>query len=354
MTKAGSLRRQTLIWCVLAALAGGLATGLWVQSQALWQAHLMRAFARGAELYGTLADPTDAAPEGMNLYPVPAELGQNGAASAISRLPGLPTPAFETSVSILAGRSTDVTGPRLSLRIFSAHLRYPVGEIESTGTQSPAAALGAVARVLASYCSSPVVFARFGDGGWVRIDGDNIWGCAAQPADRRLLAVLGFLVVLAILVTQISEVSGRFQRFASDLRKHAFLGGAHSYETEGPRELQDTMSAVNEYFALERERLEKRALLLSGVSHDLGTPATRLRLRTELIEDPVLREKLEADIDQMTGMIESVLTYTRSEMDQEPAQELSLLALIKSVVDDYADVGQPERLLPMETQNMGQ
>ncbi len=42
---------------------------------------------------------------------------------------------------------------------------------------------------------------------------------------------------------------------------------------------------MNAYVAQDRAALENRALVLSGVSHDLGTPATRLRLRSAMIED---------------------------------------------------------------------
>jgi signal transduction histidine kinase len=105
--------------------------------------------------------------------------------------------------------------------------------------------------------------------------------------------------------------------------------------------LRDIVETVNSYLADERDRLQKRAMVLSGVSHDLGTPATRLRLRTALIEDDGLREKLESDIDQMTDMIESVLTYTRAEMSAEETVRLSLTALVQSIVADYEDVGEP-------------
>ena len=67
--------------------------------------------------------------------------------------------------------------------------------------------------------------------------------------------------------------------------------------------------------------------------------ATRLRLRTALIPDFELRQKLEADIDSMTGIIESVLTYTRAEMNVEAPRKLSLGSLIDSIVADYQDMG---------------
>ena len=73
----------------------------------------------------------------------------------------------------------------------------------------------------------------------------------------------------------------------------------------------------------------------------LGTPATRLKLRTALIPDADLRAKLESDIDSMTGIIESVLTYTRAELDAEAPRQISLTSLIESIVADYQDTGSP-------------
>jgi len=67
-----------------------------------------------------------------------------------------------------------------------------------------------------------------------------------------------------------------------------------------------------------------------------------------LIEDVELRTKLERDIDQITAMIESVLAYTRNEMNIEEPRRVSLLSLVQSVVDDYADVGAPVTLAPLK------
>ena len=64
------------------------------------------------------------------------------------------------------------------------------------------------------------------------------------------------------------------------------------------------------------------------MSHDLGTPATRLRLRAQTIKNTEIRDKLNSDIDQMTGMIESVLLYTQSEMKLEELRQISLHSLV--------------------------
>ena len=105
------------------------------------------------------------------------------------------------------------------------------------------------------------------------------------------------------------------------------------------------ITAINAHLDVEQESLVRRATFLSGVSHDLGTPATELRLRIESIADSELREKLNGDIDQMTSMIESVLSYTQSEMKQEEPRQLSLVSLVETIVADFQDANQPVQFI---------
>jgi len=108
--------------------------------------------------------------------------------------------------------------------------------------------------------------------------------------------------------------------------------------------LLEIVGAVNDYLQFERDQLSNRAIVLSGVSHDLGTPATRLRLRAALIQDDDIRKKLDSDIDLMTATIEGVLTYTRSESNSEQPQKIDLMSLIDAIVADYQDTGAPVTL----------
>ena len=80
-------------------------------------------------------------------------------------------------------------------------------------------------------------------------------------------------------------------------------------------------------------------MILSMVSHDLGTPATRLKFRVARIEKEEIRSKLETDINKMTQMIESVLTYTRSELNSEEETTMSLTSFLSAIVSDYEDQG---------------
>lgn len=204
--------------------------------------------------------------------------------------------------------------------------------------------MGALTMLLATYCSDPVLIAKLGQAPWVRIEGHSVWNCTAAPRDLRLAAASLALIAVGMLVTLVLNSSAQFQGFAQMLRNRNRIGGPESYETDGLQELREIVSSVNSYLAVERDKLAERVAVLSGVSHDLGTPATRLKLRTALIPDEELRAKLEADIDAMAGIIESVLTYTRAELDAEEPRRISLTSLIESIVADYQDVGSPVEL----------
>lgn len=80
--------------------------------------------------------------------------------------------------------------------------------------------------------------------------------------------------------------------------------------------------------------------LLASVSHDLLTPITRMKLRAELIVVHAIRHKFEADLDEIDGLVRSILAYAASThgaadecVDVEIGSFLNCLAL------DYRDCG---------------
>ena len=333
-----NLRGISSLLVLCAFLAGGLAVWLWIQSNTNWRAHRDAAYEAGFLVYNSLQNGT-APPLGIIVEPLSGIDHRYASAGEFQQISDAPHAPRITIVPILADAANRTTGRPLTLAILSPDLTYRLAELPNRDGQTAAETTGAIFRLLASYCSDPVVVAQYGAGHWVRIEGSSVWGCDVAPADRRLLAALFALISIGGLMTVALNSSTDFNLFAEQLRNRRRIGGPASYETQGPEELQDIVAAVNAYLETERAQLEGRAAVLSGVSHDLGTPATRLRLRTALIEDQELRQKLETDIDHMTGMIESVLTYTRAEMSAEAPRKLSLNALIDAIVADYQDMG---------------
>ncbi|MDC0739404.1 HAMP domain-containing sensor histidine kinase [Cognatishimia sp. SS12] len=332
---------------IAALLIGAAAAWLWMQSTANWRDFRNQAYASGITLYHALQDGT-AVPAGTNVLPLPAEDQILAKTGAFARLSIAPMAARDTIVPISVDAENIGRHRPLTLVILSPDLTYPLARLSLRDNHTAAEITGAVFRLIASYCSAPVVLARVGGAPWVELRGDEIWSCAAAPRDLRLPAALLLVLAAGVLVTLTLNTTAHFSQFAEELRRRRRVGGPESYAAAGPQELQEIIAAVNSYLETERAQLESRAAILSGVSHDLGTPATRLRLRSALIADAELREKLEADIDRMTEMIESVLTYTRAEMSVEAPRKLSLTALVDSIVADYQDTGRAVELMPVE------
>ena len=78
----------------------------------------------------------------------------------------------------------------------------------------------------------------------------------------------------------------------------------------------------------------------AAVSHDLKTPITRLRLRTELLDDSPLCGKFQADLDDMQRMVQSSLDFLRGDENTEPMAGLDLNALLETLQEDAEDAGQ--------------
>lgn len=331
---------------VLAALVTGAGTvWVWAKSTSDWRAHGGAAFDAGVTLYYALQNGT-APPEGVTLTSLPPVDQNHATAGSFRQIAGTPPAARITIVPILPDAANQITGAAVTMAILSPDLTYSLADLPHRDGQTAAETMGAITRKMATFCSDPVVVVRMGDGDWLRVDGNPVWGCAAAPADLRILVTLLAVVTTSILMTLSLNLSASFLAFAEQLRNRRRVGGPTRYEPEGPQELQSIIGAVNSYLEIEREQLAGRAAVLSGVSHDLGTPAARLRLRAAFVQDPELRQKFEADIDSMTAIIESVLTYTHAEMGAEEPRKLSLTSLIDAIVVNYQDMGRPVTLRP--------
>lgn len=332
-----------LALAVVAALAGGV-VWVWAGAARSWASHLDRAERAGIALYASLAQPGLPAPVGLALTRLPP--------GTVPPVGDLPEPARETRLTLLDARGGVAGGGRLALVVVGPVV-YALGDLTAAEGASPAERLGQVTRVLARNCSDAVVFARRDIGAWVRIDGPAVWGCAARPPDPRLPATLAALVGALILLGWLAGQRAALARVLAAMQAQLSGAGGARIPRDGPAELRALAEAAEAMAAREAARLADRAAVLAGVSHDLGAPMTRLRLRAALIADPDLRARVSRDLDQMADMIEGVLTHTREEMATEAPRMVSVLSLVQAVADDFADTGAPVRLVEPQALAVG-
>ena len=79
--------------------------------------------------------------------------------------------------------------------------------------------------------------------------------------------------------------------------------------------------------------------MLAAVSHDLGTPITRLRLRCEFIDDPATRTRMLDDLPHMNAMLENVLHFLRDGQRRQETTMIDLATSLQTICDQFADVG---------------
>ena len=108
---------------------------------------------------------------------------------------------------------------------------------------------------------------------------------------------------------------------------------------EGPDDIRGTVAAFNRMQIRLRRFIEDRTRMLAAIGHDIRTPITSLRLRTEFINDAETREKFVATLDEMQNMAEAALSFARSEATSEPTRAVDLNALLESLCDDLAEIG---------------
>ena len=80
--------------------------------------------------------------------------------------------------------------------------------------------------------------------------------------------------------------------------------------------------------------LNQRSEMLSGISHDLRTPLTRMKLQTEFIKDKSLAKKLTEDINEMEKMLNEYLQFTSSSF-MEKDELFNLSDLIDEIIGKY-------------------
>jgi signal transduction histidine kinase len=148
-----------------------------------------------------------------------------------------------------------------------------------------------------------------------------------------LLAVVAFsVIVVRHLVKPITVFAQAANRLGVDVK-------APPVPETGPAEVRQAARAFNEMQDRIRRFVEDRTQMVAAISHDLGTPITRLRLRAEFVEDEEQQKKMLADLDDMERMVASALSFARDDAACEPRAIVDLRTLLQRVCDDVSDAG---------------
>lgn len=149
--------------------------------------------------------------------------------------------------------------------------------------------------------------------------------------------LLVLMILTGVLMTLISFVFLRNQlRPIRRLARaaDAFGKGRHVfYKPAGASEVRSAGQAFLDMRSRIERQIEQRTLMLSGVSHDLRTPLTRLKLALSMMDDDEETEAMRRDVRDMQRLVDEFLAFVRGDA-LDDAEPTDLTALVENCVDD--------------------
>ncbi len=161
---------------------------------------------------------------------------------------------------------------------------------------------------------------------WVRIPLTGLEEANYTPLII-VLMILGGLSVIGgwLFVRQLNRPLRALQSAAHDVGKGDF---PEPLLERGTTEIVAVTQAFNHMSKGIKQLEDDRNLLMAGISHDLRTPLTRIRLATEMMstQDEFLKEGIDGDIDDMNTIIDQFIDYIRHDSkDKAELEDLNVL-----------------------------
>jgi len=160
------------------------------------------------------------------------------------------------------------------------------------------------------------------------------------------LFITAFIAVLLLTIITALILAQRLSRPLAKLSDATTAIGKgkqhHNILLDGPDEIATLADNFNHMATEIHELLENRTTLLAGISHDLRTPLTRLKLALELLPETVkrgMRGQMVADIDEMEQLLQQTLELARGIEQQETQENIDLSEMISQLIAPYQASG---------------
>jgi two-component system osmolarity sensor histidine kinase EnvZ len=178
---------------------------------------------------------------------------------------------------------------------------------------------------------------------WVSRPNDTLY---LTIPERRLYSPSGYILILwmmgtSVLMLLIAIIFMRNQirpirRLAIAAERFGKGGDTPGFKPAGAREVRRAAQAFIDMRERIKRQIEQRTMMLAGVSHDLRTPLTRLKLQLEMMDDTAETQDMRRDVQDMTRMIDGYLDFARGATN-EPASFTNIGNLIHQTLDRHAN-----------------
>ena len=149
-----------------------------------------------------------------------------------------------------------------------------------------------------------------------------------------LWITLPALLIIAIAIIFLKNQTRPIKKLAEASKR---FGRGENIEEFVPSGASEIRQAGYEFEKMRKRilrHLNQRSEMLSGISHDLRTPLTRMKLQLALIKDENLIKRFSSDIDEMEKMLNEYLQFS-SESNKEQTEEFDLNELINNTIAKF-------------------
>jgi two-component system osmolarity sensor histidine kinase EnvZ len=110
----------------------------------------------------------------------------------------------------------------------------------------------------------------------------------------------------------------------------------NDFRASGSQEIRKAAFEFDRMAKRINRHLNQRAEMLSGISHDLRTPLTRLKLQLAMLKQKEISDKMSKDIDEMEKMLNDYLQFAKTQI-QEDTVLINLNNLLNSIKNSFDD-----------------
>ncbi|MFN4172275.1 MAG: ATP-binding protein [Pseudorhodobacter sp.] len=169
---------------------------------------------------------------------------------------------------------------------------------------------------------------------------------ASNPHQLLVLMILTSLLMTVIAYLFLRNQLRPIERLAAAASAFG-KGETVPYRPRGAQEVRAAGAAFLDMRARIERQIEQRTLMLSGISHDLRTPLTRLKLGLSMLPEDADAQALLSDVNDMQRLIDEFLSFARGDALEE-IEEVDPRALLDRVVENAARAGLAVRLRSFE------
>jgi signal transduction histidine kinase len=177
-----------------------------------------------------------------------------------------------------------------------------------------------------------------GPGRW--LNAEFFWPEGANLLPGLLLsAAVASLALVIVAIWLAYRLSRPLQRLSEASVRMAQGQAVEPVPETGPAVVKAAAQSFNTMSRRLTAMLDNQRTLLGSIAHDLRTPITSLKLKTEFINEPSVKHGMQASLDELQAMTEAALDAARTGLGEEPLRHVDVAALVESLCADLTDIG---------------